>query len=253
LNSTLTAELVDYHIHLDLYPDCERVFVECAEQQIDVLTVTTTPKAWPRNLAMAEGLRSIRVALGLHPQVVAERFSELSLFEQYLPEARFVGEVGLDAGPRFYRSFDTQRKVFERILQLCSEAGDKIISVHSSRAARHVLKLIEDIVDPDRCHVVLHWFSGTNADAKRAFALGCYFSINQTMLKSPKGRALVCSIPTQRLLTETDGPFCGTRHGSVAASDVQSTVCELANVLGCSIPEARSLIAANLRTLEGTD
>jgi hypothetical protein len=39
----------------------------------------------------------------------------------------------------------------------------------------------------------------------------------------------------------------------VAAADLQSTVCELAEVLGYSIPATTSLIAANLRTLEGTE
>lgn len=247
------AELVDYHIHLDLYPECEKVFAECAEQQIDFLTVTTTPKAWPRNVAMAHGLHSIRVALGLHPQVVAERSAELSLFEQYLPDARFVGEVGLDAGPPFYRSFEMQKKVFERILRLCNEAGDKIVSVHSARAAGHVLRLIEEIIDPSRVGVVLHWFSGSNADAKRASELGCYFSINQAMVRSLRGRSLISSLPTYRLLTETDGPFSNVQSPSVATANLQSTVCELAEVLGHSIPATTSLIAANLRTLEGTE
>jgi TatD DNase family protein len=31
----------------------------------------------------------------------------MQLFERYLPDAR-IGEVGLDAGPRFYRSLDAQ-------------------------------------------------------------------------------------------------------------------------------------------------
>ncbi len=245
-----SGELVDYHCHLDLYPECEKLFATCAEGNVSVLTVTTTPKAWPRNVEMAAPWRSIRVGLGLHPQLVADRSVELSLFETYLPEARFVGEIGLDASPRFYRSFDTQLKVFERILKLCSEAGGKILSVHSVRAAAHVVRLIERCVDPTRVAIVLHWFSGSNSDAKRAFDLGCYFSINCSMLDSPKGRSLVNSIPTTRLLTETDGPFIRIGDRPIVPTDVKLTLSDLAETTGTSIQETRSLVAANLQALE---
>jgi Tat protein secretion system quality control protein TatD with DNase activity len=50
----------------------------------------------------------VRAALGLHPQLVAERAGELPLWERHLPETRYVGEVGLDAGPRFYKALDAQ-------------------------------------------------------------------------------------------------------------------------------------------------
>ena len=43
-------------------------------------------------------------------------------------EARYIGEVGLDAGPRFFKSFDLQKQVFEHVLRRCAEAGNKVIS-----------------------------------------------------------------------------------------------------------------------------
>src|SRR6266498_4402039 len=132
-------ELVDFHCHLDLYPDHTAAFAECERQGVHTLTVTTTPRAWPHNRALASKTRYVRAALGLHPQLVAERANELSLFEEYLVQTRFVGEVGLDAGPRFYRSIEIQKQVFERVLTLCANAGSKILSVHSVRSATTVL------------------------------------------------------------------------------------------------------------------
>ena len=98
-------KLVDYHCHLDLYPDFAEQFLECSRQRIATLAVTTTPAAWPRNRELAASLPYVRVALGLHPQLVSQRANELSLFEKYLTETKFVGEVGLDARPQHYSSY----------------------------------------------------------------------------------------------------------------------------------------------------
>ena len=85
---------VDFHCHLDLYPDFETAIAKAEAARIYTLTVTTTPKAWPRNHELTRGTRYVRAALGLHPQLVAERAGELALWEHHLPEARYVGEVG---------------------------------------------------------------------------------------------------------------------------------------------------------------
>lgn len=178
----MTAGLVDFHCHLDLYPDLAAAMAECERLGIYTLTVTTTPKAWPRNQELAAGNHHVRVALGLHPQLVAARLNELALWEEYLPQARYVGEVGLDAGPRFYRSLGQQKLVFERVLKLCAKAGGKILTVHSVRTVSAVLDMIETNLPPMRGRAVLHWFTGSRAEARRAVELGCYFSINGEML-----------------------------------------------------------------------
>ncbi|MEW6657230.1 MAG: Qat anti-phage system TatD family nuclease QatD [Thermodesulfobacteriota bacterium] len=198
---------VDSHCHLDLYPDMMAAINQAEGARIYTLAVTTTPKAWPRNRDLTQHCKYVRAALGLHPQLVAERHGELSLWEKYLPEARYIGEVGLDAGPHFYRSFDLQQQVFVRILKMCAEVGGKILTVHSTRAVKSVLDSIEEHLPRDRGRVILHWFTGNMDEAKRALSLGCYFSISSKMMKSNPARALVAKLPLGRLLTETDGPF----------------------------------------------
>ncbi len=69
----------------------------------------------------------------------AERAGEFPLWERLLVETRYVGEVGLDAGPRFYKSLDIQKHVFRTVLERCAEAGGKILTVHSVRSAPAVL------------------------------------------------------------------------------------------------------------------
>jgi TatD DNase family protein len=203
----LKNALIDFHCHVDLYPDFERLVQECDKRRVFTLAVTTTPKSWPRNRDLASATKHVRPALGLHPQLVGERWREVDDWLRFLPEARYVGEIGLDAGPAYFRTLDRQKNVFRIVLQACAAEGGKILSVHTVRAVKATLDMVEEHLPRDRGTVVLHWFTGTLSEARRAVELGCYFSVNAAMLRSERGRKLVESLPFNRLLTETDGPF----------------------------------------------
>jgi TatD DNase family protein len=245
----VVSRLIDLHCHLDLYPDHEALIGECDRLQIATLAVTTTPKAWSRNVELAKNSTHVRVALGLHPQVVAERKSEIALWETLLPEATYVGEVGLDAGPRFYRSLDDQKAVFDRVLCACAEAGGKILTIHSVRAVSQVLGYLEQRLPPDRGRAVLHWFTGTKAEAKRAVDMGCYFSVNAQMLIQPRHRDVLAAIPIHRLLSETDGPFTQVDGRTSRPSDVAGVIPELAALRGVTPEAMRLTLLNNLKSL----
>lgn len=241
---------VDYHCHLDLYPDHGALAAECDRLRIATLAVTTTPKAWDRNRRIAERFPMLRVGLGLHPQVIRERADELGLLLELLPTATYVGEIGLDASPAFYGSFADQERVFTTILKACAQSSRKIITIHSVRSAPRVLRHLEMLLPPEQARPVLHWFTGSAADAKKAVQLGCYFSINSAMLASERGRVLIKSLPRDRLLTETDGPFVTTKGRPARPSDIPDTVAALAQLLGMDLDFAAGLLTANLHKLE---
>lgn len=247
--STESAMLVDFHCHLDLFPDMDAAIAAAESAGVLSLTVTTTPRAWPRNRDLASRTRNVKSGLGLHPQLVAERASELGLWEQFLPEARFVGEVGLDGGPHYYQSMPEQLRVFERILVKCANAGGKILTVHSYRAASKVLDLIENYLPPERGRVVLHWFTGSKSEAQRAIGLGCYFSVNSEMLRSERSQEIIRLLPFDKLLTETDAPFIEVQGKPSRPADVQSAVDSLAALLGRTSSEVRDLVYQNAKTL----
>ena len=240
---------VDFHCHLDLYPEFEAAVAKAEAARIYTLTVTTTPKAWPRNHELTRGTRYVRAALGLHPQLVAERAGELALWERHLPETRYVGEVGLDAGPRFYKSLDAQKQVFRAVLARCADDGGKILTVHSVRSVPAVLEMIERHLPQDRGVVVLHWFTGTRAEARRAVALGCYFSINAEMMRSDRGRALVAELPMDRLLTETDGPFTQVDGRPTVPTDARRAIDAIAQARHLATDAIDMAVRANLQTL----
>lgn len=245
----MRSALVDFHCHLDLYPDHAAAVENCEREGVFTLTVTTTPKAWPRNNELASATRHVRAALGLHPQLVADRAREMELWEELLPRTRYVGEVGLDAGPRFYKSFNAQKEVFARVLSLCAAAGNKIVSTHSVRATKAVLDMIEQYMPPSRGRVVLHWFTGTTAEARRAIDLGCYFSVNAEMLVNEKRAAITKTFPLDRILTETDGPFTQTDGRPTTPNDVWIAINGLAHLHGMPPTDMSAVIIRNLKDL----
>lgn len=244
-----TPRLVDFHCHLDLYPDHAAAVSQRESEGVFTLTVTTTPKAFPRNKELADPTKHVRAALGLHPQLVAERSHELPLWKEYLPSTRYVGEVGLDAGRRFYRSFDDQKAVFAEVLTSCAEVGNKILSVHSVRCAKVVLDMIEAKLPLSAGRVVMHWFTGTPSEARRAAEMGCYFSVNSAMLQTDKARKLVQSLPRDRILTETDGPFTDGVPNPQHPTDLIPTRDDLAATLGLERQETSELVFGNLQRL----
>lgn len=247
------SHLVDYHCHLDLYPNFESLISNCESSQIHCLTVTTTPRAWPRNYALTKNLKYVRAALGMHPQLVSSIENELHIWEEFLPQAKFIGEIGLDAAPKFYSSFEAQIRVFNTIIEKCSSRGGKILTIHAVRTASKVLEIINQKKLLYNNKVVLHWFSGSSSEAQKAIDMGCYFSANLSMLSTLKGTALFSIIPPNRILTETDGPF--TQRSGVTQTPRDTVYCvnKIASLWSCSPNEAREIIFQNLLHLERFD
>lgn len=245
----MEGRVIDFHCHLDLYEDPHGVARECVKRGVYVLSVTTTPSAFKGTASLADGAPRIRTALGLHPQLVAERKFEFPLFEQLLPDASYVGEIGLDGGPECRSFWEDQVSIFERALAACSAASGRVYSVHSRRATGAVLDSIERF--PRAGLPILHWYSGTSRELERAIALGCWFSVGPAMLRSAKGQALAARMPRDRVLTETDGPFARLdRDGPPLFPWQAGDACvDLARAWNLERQQVDSMIVANLRHL----
>jgi TatD DNase family protein len=237
--------MIDFHCHLDLYPNPHEVARRCEEKGLFVLSVTTTPSAWKGTLALERG--RIRTALGLHPQLAHERMSELDLFDQLIGGTRYVGEIGLDGAPEFQKSWDEQLTVFDHVLSSCTKAGGRILSIHSRRAAATVLDRLASYSDAGI--PVLHWFTGSPAELDRADRAGCWFSVGPAMLRSERGRELVSRMPRDRVLTESDGPFAQIDQRSLFPWDVATTLAALSKIWLADKDTVRATLLSNLECL----
>ncbi len=239
--------MIDLHCHLDLYPDPEAVAARASAEGIYILAVTTTPRAWAGTNARLAKFPRVRIALGLHPQVVHERHDEVGRLCELIGEARYIGEIGLDGSPEHAGSLDLQKRVLNRILAACAANGGRILSLHSRGATTAVLDALE--AHPLAGTPVLHWFSGTRKELDRAIRLRCWFSVGPAMLRSKKGRKLVQAMPHERVLTETDGPFASEGKLPLMPWDVRLAEERLAEVWECTATIVEEHLANNLRAL----
>jgi TatD DNase family protein len=72
--------LTDTHFHLDLMENMQTLIREFRNADVGVIAVGTTPKAYEKEKQFCSGVDNIRIGLGFHPQLVAERESEIDLF-----------------------------------------------------------------------------------------------------------------------------------------------------------------------------
>lgn len=200
----------DMHCHLDFFAQ-PAALAACLEvREIGGLSVTVLPEDYVRAKAALKGARAFQVGAGLHPWWIAA--DEMAAQEQvarlleFMPDTRYVGEIGLDASAHAAAPMEVQRAVFRQIVGACARLGDKVLSLHGVRAVPVLLDELEASGVTRTCTCIFHWFSGSSADLVRARELGCMFSVGSRMLKSKKGRAYVKAIPTEALLLETDLP-----------------------------------------------
>ena len=195
------------HCHIDLIPSMMDFANVAKNMGISILTVTTTPKAYEKERLFFSSYKNIKVGLGLHPQLISERFDELSIVEKHISEARYIGEIGLDFNNQFYSSKEKQIIAFENIIKWCSRKSGKVISIHSVHSDRNVLDILEQYNCAKKNKCILHWFSGSRVQLQRAVEMGCYFSVNAAMIESPNGQKLLPHIPVEKVLVESDAPF----------------------------------------------
>lgn len=242
--------MIDFHSHIDLYPDPKAIVSECIKRKTYVLSVTTTPSAWKITSSIAKDAPRIQTALGLHPQIAHQRFKELELFDSLLPQAKYVGEIGIDGSSNHKIHLDIQKKVFRHILRSCSRAGGYIMSIHSRAAVSILLDELQQ--HSDAGIPVLHWFSGSKTELNKAIGHGCWFSVGPSMLLSKKGSDIVSRIPRDRILTESDGPFAKLDGEVVMPWDAEKANSFLANIWGSSIQDTQGQLRENLKKILST-
>jgi TatD DNase family protein len=209
------------------------------------LAVNTTPKAWDITNRLVFPNKRIRTALGFHTQLVSDRYQEIELFESLVHKTKYIGEIGLDGSNEHKSSFNIQVKIFRRILSTINRHGGKIMSIHS----RNSVSFILDELHKTEGVPILHWFSGNKIELDKAIRQGCWFSINPSMINSTKGSNLISSIPKEKILTETDGPFIQHNSSPMMPWDVEIIFPNLAKIWNMSVIEAKHQVFSNFKSL----
>lgn len=136
-----------------------------------------------------------------------------------------VGELGLDYDRLNFCDRETQLKYFE--LQLTELAGPlrKPLFLHcrTAEAAADLQVLLRKHRDllPTLPGVV-HSFDGTIEDARAFMELGFYIGLNGCSLRTAENLEMVRQLPSDRILLETDAPWCGIKATHAGSEFVKS-------------------------------
>lgn len=211
----MELQLFDAHCHLDLMNGPNVVAHEATAMGLGLFDCGVDPRGFTTANKRASTSPNIIAGVGLHPWWIADGrcgAAEVDLLCELAIRERFIGEVGLDFSPRFTGTEGIQTQAFERLCQALSQHPllDRVLSIHAVRAAGATLNILEShelLKDaPDSPTIIFHWFSGTSDGFNRARSAGCYFSINERMLATKRGREYARQIPLDHLLLETDAP-----------------------------------------------
>lgn len=248
---TKNSFLIDTHCHIDLYKDPEAIVREAERNRVYTIAVTNAPFVFKHTAELVAGCRYVRVAAGLHPELVDKYGDQIESLRPLLKETKYVGEIGLD-----YTTIDKnlrakQRKILQRILEWCAEEKDKVLTLHSRRAAMDVISMIGDSFQGK---AILHWFTGNTKEVEMAASFGMYFSVNPAMVMSDRGKSLISAMPIERVLTESDGPFVKIFGRECKPENLGFVAKELAKIWNLSQQQAQQKIYENfLSLLKGSE
>lgn len=247
--------LVDTHCHLYLQQfdsDREAVIERARQAGVERIVVPGTDLVSSRRaVALAEKYEWIYAAVGIHPNATAGfgagELKELRELAR-LPKVVAIGEIGIDL---YWKTvpLEQQNQAFQAQLALAAEF-EKPVIIHDREAHAEVMAMLHAARQAPSAGVILHSFSGDQAMAEQALALGFYLGVDGplTYKKNDGLRAIFAAVPLDRILVETDAPYLtpqarrGTRN---EPAFVKFVVEKLAEVRGLSVEAVAAATTEN--------
>jgi TatD DNase family protein len=173
-----------------------------SDEPEEIDRVTRVREVWP----------AVRFAAAVHPHRSKPYggreadAAELTRAAVGRSEAVAVGEMGLD----YHYDFSpraAQQAVFGAQIALAVEL-DRPVIIHTREATDDTHAVLRD-AGQGRVRGVMHCFSGTVAEARRALDVGFFISLSGIVTFPRAGvlRDVARYVPADRLLIETDAPF----------------------------------------------
>jgi len=148
------------------------------------------------------------LCLGFHPHGL-EKYTNEQIDEYLLQieSQRYdivgIGEIGLEYTEDLKHDKERQIIIFEKFIELAKKLNLPIL-IHIRDAYEDAFTVLEKHKLRD---VVLHCFSGSETDLKRALSNGYWISFATNVCYTKKHPRLAALTPLDRMLLETDSPW----------------------------------------------
>ncbi|KAF7398555.1 hypothetical protein HZH66_006452 [Vespula vulgaris] len=210
-------------------PDLDKVLERSWDNNLSRIIITAgNMEECKKALEIAKTDERLFSTVGCHPTNCNE-FEEYENPEDYLKSLSdlamenkdkvvAIGEMGLDYDRLQFCSKEIQKKYFEMQLSLCSILKLPMF-LHCRNASEDFVRILrkhKDKITPG----VVHSFDGNPEEANSILQLGLYIGINGCSLKTEDNLFSVTTIPSDRLMIETDCPWCDVRASHASAKDV---------------------------------
>lgn len=118
-----------------------------------------------------------------------------------------IGECGLDYDRLKFCTKEVQKKHFEKQIGLSQELNLPLF-LHCRNAAQDLSEILSKF---SGLKGVVHSFDGTPEEAELFLKMGYYIGLNGCSLKTAENLETVKSLPRDKILLETDCPWCEIR------------------------------------------
>ncbi len=205
--------LIDSHAHLDdarYDGDRDAVIARAREAGVEIFITIGCDLATSRSaVALAERYPFVYATVGVHPHEVKhigdDWYEELRRLAQHSKVVGY-GEIGLDYHYN-YSPPKLQRERFREQVGIAKDLGLPL-SIHSREAQEDTITILRE-EKAGTVGGVFHCFTGDAWLAKDALDLGFYLSFSGvlTFQNASMLRDIAKTVPTNRLLVETDCPY----------------------------------------------
>ena len=160
---------------------------------------------------VATGTSDIWHTVGTHPHEAKENprlgADDLILAIEGSPRCVGVGECGLDHHYDLSPP-DVQHAVFAAHIRAAQRTGLPLV-VHTREADEEMAQMLEDAHAAAPFKLLLHCYTSGADLARRAAALGAWFSVSgiATFKAAGEVRAVIADMPENRIILETDCPY----------------------------------------------
>ena len=149
------------------------------------------------------------------------------------PNLIAIGETGLDSV--CHEDYRRQQEIFELHLKFAEKLNKPLI-IHAVKSWNDLTRYLKKVKTP----CILHGYSEGLVLTRQLTAIGCYFSLGKSVLRStPRIREAIEYIPVESLFLESDD----------SQESISAIYREVSAIVGCPLDSLKNQVYSNFRAL----